>query len=83
MLDLRLIQLKGGKAGVSGAEIARLKKAAAVVTVKWLIAAFDGTPYISCQTSPRYENTARHLAGIDWCWPSRFGIINRIETREP
>lgn len=27
-LDVRLIQLKGGKAGVSGAEIARLKKAA-------------------------------------------------------
>src|ERR1700679_1490635 len=25
--DLRLVQLKGGKAGVSGAEIARLKKA--------------------------------------------------------
>ncbi|MDQ6651911.1 MAG: hypothetical protein M3Y84_04115 [Acidobacteriota bacterium] len=42
LLDLRLIQLKGGKAGVSGAEIARLKKAAAGVTVKWMIAAFDG-----------------------------------------
>jgi hypothetical protein len=42
LLDLRLIQLKGGKAGISGAEIGRLKKAAAGVTVKWLIAAFDG-----------------------------------------
>ncbi len=42
LLDVRLIQLKGGRAGVSGAEIARLKKAAAGATVGWLIAAFDG-----------------------------------------
>jgi hypothetical protein len=41
-LDLRLVQLKGGKAGVSGAEIARLKKAVGIVAVDWLIAAFDG-----------------------------------------
>ena len=39
---VRLIQLKGGHAGVSGPEIARLKKAATGATVKWLIAAFDG-----------------------------------------
>jgi hypothetical protein len=42
VLDLRLIQLKGGKAGVSGAEIARLKKAVGTVEADWLIAAFDG-----------------------------------------
>ena len=42
LLDVRLIQLKGGKAGVSALEIARLKKAAAGATVKWLIAEFDG-----------------------------------------
>ena len=42
LLDVRLIQLKGGKAGVTGREIARLKKAAAGVTVNWLIAAFHG-----------------------------------------
>jgi hypothetical protein len=42
LLDLRLIQLKGGRAGVSGREIARLKQAATGATVKWLIAAFDG-----------------------------------------
>jgi hypothetical protein len=42
VLDLRLVQLKGGKAGVSGAEIARLKKAAGQVAVNWLIAEFDG-----------------------------------------
>ena len=42
LLDVRLIQLKGGKAGVSGQEIARLKNAAARATVKWLIAEFDG-----------------------------------------
>jgi hypothetical protein len=43
VLDLRLVQLKGGKAGVSGAEITRLKKAVGTVAVDWLIAAFDGT----------------------------------------
>ncbi len=42
LLDVRLIPLKGGKAGVTAAEIARLKKAAQGATVKWLIAAFDG-----------------------------------------
>lgn len=42
VLDLRLVQLKGGKAGASGAEITRLKKAAAEVVVNWLIAEFDG-----------------------------------------
>lgn len=42
LLDVRLVQLKGGKAGVSGAEIARLKKASAGATVNWLVAAFDG-----------------------------------------
>src|SRR5689334_12008928 len=41
-LDLRLVQLKGGKAGVSGPEIARLKKATAGITAEWLLAAFDG-----------------------------------------
>lgn len=42
LLDVRLIQLKGGKAGVTGREIARLKKAATGATVGWLIAEFDG-----------------------------------------
>jgi len=41
-LEFRLIQLKGGNAGVSGREIARLKQAAASVSVNWWIAAFDG-----------------------------------------
>jgi cytochrome c5 len=42
VLDLRLIQLKGGNAGVSGPEIARLKRAVTTLEVDWLIAAFDG-----------------------------------------
>ena len=42
VLEVRLIQLKGGKAGVSGREIARLKQATAKANVKWWIAAFDG-----------------------------------------
>lgn len=40
-LDLRLIQLKGGGAGVSGRETARLKHAAADVTVHWTIVMYD------------------------------------------
>jgi DNA invertase Pin-like site-specific DNA recombinase len=41
-LNIRLIQLKGGNAGVSGSEIARLKKATSATIAKWLIAAYDG-----------------------------------------
>jgi len=41
-LEVRLIQLKGGHAGISGPEISRLKKAATEASVNWLIAAFDG-----------------------------------------
>lgn len=42
VLDIRLVQLKGGNAGVTGREIARLKKAADAAMVNWLIAEFDG-----------------------------------------
>jgi len=42
LLDVRLVQLKGGKAGVSAPEITRLKKAEESARVKLLIAAFDG-----------------------------------------
>ena len=42
LLDVRLIQLKGGKAGVTAKEIARLKSAVKGITVDWLIAAYDG-----------------------------------------
>jgi hypothetical protein len=41
LLDLRLVQLKGGKAGVTGREIGRLKKAATDAKANWLIAAYD------------------------------------------
>jgi len=41
-LEIRLIQLKGGNAGVSGKEIARLKKAVDEATVSSMIAEFDG-----------------------------------------
>ena len=41
-LDLRLIQLKGGKAGAGAPEIARLKKAAIAAKIDWRIAEFDG-----------------------------------------
>lgn len=41
-LDVKLIQLKGGKAGITGREIARLKKAAENAKISWALAAFDG-----------------------------------------
>ena len=42
ILDLRVIQLKGGNAGISAREIGRLKKAAENATVDWLIVEYDG-----------------------------------------
>lgn len=42
LLDIRLVQLKGGNAGITGREISRLKSAAEGATVNWLIAEFDG-----------------------------------------
>jgi len=42
LLDIQLVQLKGGNAGVSAREITRLKKAVAGATVGWLVAEFDG-----------------------------------------
>ncbi|MEB2362891.1 MAG: hypothetical protein HUU41_16110 [Bryobacteraceae bacterium] len=42
LLEIRLVQLKGGNAGISGVEIARLKKAASTAVVSWLMGAFDG-----------------------------------------
>jgi hypothetical protein len=69
-LQVRLVQLKGGKAGVSGAEIARLKKAASVADVKWVIAVTMARPCTFCpriQRSdfpPTLEETAYvHLRG--------------------
>jgi hypothetical protein len=41
-MDLRLIQLKGGKAGVTAEEIRRLKQAAETLRRDFLIAEFDG-----------------------------------------
>ncbi len=41
-LDIRLVQLKGGSAGVTAREIARLKNAALNARVSWLIAEFHG-----------------------------------------
>ena len=41
VLDLRLVQLKGGKAGISAREIARLKAAAENAAVDWLIVEYD------------------------------------------
>jgi hypothetical protein len=58
VLDLRLVQLKGGKAGITAAEIARLRKAPTNVLTDWMIAAFDGE---SLQVIPEDLNAARTI----------------------
>jgi hypothetical protein len=42
VLEIKLIQLKGGNAGASGREIARLKQAVENATLTWAVASFDG-----------------------------------------
>ena len=42
LIEVRLVQLKSGVAGLTGAEIARLKRAVANLSADWLLAAFDG-----------------------------------------
>lgn len=42
LLEVKLIQLKGGNAGASGREIARLKQAVEKMALTWAVASFDG-----------------------------------------
>jgi len=42
MIDIRLIQLKGGNAGITGREVSRLKQAVTEARVNWMLAWFDG-----------------------------------------
>jgi hypothetical protein len=41
-IEVRLVQLKSGVIGLTGAEITRLKRAVAQLSTDWLLAAFDG-----------------------------------------
>jgi hypothetical protein len=41
-IEVRLVQLKGGVAGLTAAEVTRLKKAVSSLSIDWLFAAFDG-----------------------------------------
>jgi hypothetical protein len=41
-IEVRLVQLKSGVGGLTGAEITRLKRAVAQLSTDWLLAAFDG-----------------------------------------
>ena len=42
LIEVRLVQLKSGVGGLTGVEIARLKKAVDNLSADWLLAAFDG-----------------------------------------
>ena len=41
-LEVKLIQLKGGGAGITGREVARLKDATESAKISWALASFDG-----------------------------------------
>jgi hypothetical protein len=41
-LDVKLIQLKGGNAGITSREIGRLKRATEGAKISWALAAYDG-----------------------------------------
>jgi hypothetical protein len=41
-VEVRLVQLKAGVAGLRAAEIGRLKKAVGAISMDWLLAAHDG-----------------------------------------
>jgi hypothetical protein len=42
-IEMRLVQLKAGLAGLTAAEVTRMKKAATAVSTDWLLVAYDGT----------------------------------------
>jgi hypothetical protein len=41
-IEVRLVQLKAGVAGLTAAEVTRLKKAVSSLSTDWLFAAYDG-----------------------------------------
>jgi hypothetical protein len=41
-IEVRLVQLKGGIAGLTAAEVTRLKKAVSSLSTDWLFVAYDG-----------------------------------------
>ena len=43
VVEIRLVQLKGGAGGLTAREIARLKSAVQAIRCDWVLAAFDGT----------------------------------------
>lgn len=41
-IEIRFVQLKSGKSGLTAKEIGRLKRSITEVSIDWLLAAFDG-----------------------------------------
>ena len=70
LLDLRLVQLKGGKAGTNAKEIGRLKKAVTTATVNWLIAEFD------------FDDGALHLLPTDPEGSGRTPMTKQMTQRK-
>jgi len=58
-IEVRLVQLKSGAGGLTGAEIARLKRALATLSTDWLLAAFDGETLHLLPDMPRPGARAR------------------------
>jgi hypothetical protein len=56
LIEVRLVQLKSGLGGLTGAEIGRLKEAVKNLSKDWLLAAFDGeTLHVHPEIPPKGE----------------------------
>jgi hypothetical protein len=57
-VEVRLVQLKAGVAGLSAAEIGRLKKAVGALSIDWLLAAYDGDTLHLLPDIPKHGDPA-------------------------
>ena len=57
-IDIRLVQLKSGAGGLTGSEIARMKRAVEDLSHDWLLAAFDGQTLHFLPDIPDTKRTA-------------------------
>lgn len=77
-IEVRLVQLKAGVGGLTGAEITRLKGALAKLSTDWLLAAYDGDVLHLVPDIPaRGKRGVQHGVGAD----RRAGGLRRAGER--
>jgi len=76
MEDLRLVQLMGGKAGVTGEEIKRRRKATENLRPTFLIVEFNSEPFCFCRANPDRLHVAIKFA-------RRFTSMNVVRSGYP